>query len=105
MYGLLQIWRERTADGSAPQAMKKVSGPLQKCELSVFLVKIWELVEWKCVSLLVSCCCGIPEFKYMSAVRQGVVVKRPSVRCTGTREDIIGGKVAYGRSLRETKRI
>lgn len=54
-----------------------------------FVVKARELFERNSVALLVLCCCDILEAMEISVVRPDVATKRPRVRCTGTREDII----------------
>lgn len=40
-----------------PEAIKAVVGPLRKCELEEFVVLSMDLVEPKCIALLVSYCC------------------------------------------------
>lgn len=46
------------------------------------------MAEWKCVPSVASYCCDILEGRDMAAVRYGVVVKRPFVRCMMTVRDI-----------------
>lgn len=87
------------------RAMKMVVWPLEKYERSGFQVKTREGLEWKCVPLLVSYCCDISEGKDISAVRHGVAVRRPCVRCMVTGEDIIAGRRSDIRSMEDTRRV
>lgn len=50
-------------------------------------------------------CFDIPQSKPLSAVRHGVVVKRPWARCMVTGEDTLSDEMAGERPTRETKRI
>lgn len=43
----------------------------------MFVVKRRDLIEGKCVPLLVLYCCDILEHKYMSAMHPDVAVRRP----------------------------
>lgn len=87
------------------RAMKMVVWPLKRYERSGFNVKTREGVEWRCVPLLVSYCCDIPEGKDISGVRHGVAVRRPCVRCMVTGEDIIAGRRSDIRSMEDTRRV
>lgn len=58
------------------EAMKTVVVSLQKPELSGFLVMIRELVERKCVPLLMLYCCNIFEFKDVWVVHHIVAINR-----------------------------
>lgn len=51
-------WRKRQMR-LLHEAMKVLVGSLCKGQPRAFLVKIWKLVEWKCVTLLVSFNCEI----------------------------------------------
>lgn len=50
------------------EAMNAVVSPVQKRVLKEFLVKSKRLVEFRCLSLLTSYCCGISDTRYMFAV-------------------------------------
>lgn len=63
------------------KAVRVVVGPLQECELKGFLMRTRELVEWKCITLLVSYCYVIPEAEYMLVLRHDVAVMRPCFTC------------------------
>lgn len=78
---------------------------LQKCELRRSVRNTREPVEWRCVILVVPYCDNILEAEELSTVLHGVAAKRPSVRCMVTREDIIRGKIAGERTVKERKMI
>lgn len=59
------------------KAMKLVVGPAPECEVKGFFGKSRELVEYKCVLLLVSYSCHICSGEDMSAVQLDVAMTRP----------------------------
>lgn len=67
---------------------KAVVRSLQKTMLKDFVLNTRSLIAWNCVPLLVTTCCYIPGVKNLSAVRHGISVKRPSVRCVVTADSI-----------------
>lgn len=62
------------------EAKKVVAGHQQKCKLRGVVVNTMELVVCRCVTLLLSSCCDIPEADNMSAVRLIVAMKTPCIR-------------------------
>lgn len=79
-----------------------VPGPLHKYEQKRCRIKAREMVDWKCGPGPVSYGCPIPEGKDMLAARRGVAVRRPSVRCMVTGDDIVTSQRAYENLPRET---
>lgn len=92
-------------DGVLHKALKVVVRPLQECDLKGFLVQTREVVEWECVSLLVSHSYGIFDSKDMLEVRHSVVVKRPFARGMVTGEYLINGRMASERLLKNTTMV
>lgn len=84
------------------ETMKAVMRPLSKQELNGFLLKSQELVEWKCVPLLIHYCFDVLEDKGILVVRHRVAVMRPYIRRTVTRDDTVSGQMAFEKLLRDT---
>lgn len=61
-----------------------------------------QVVEWKCVPLLLSICRGIPEGKDVSAVRQCVVGRRVCFTCIMTENYVISDGLADRMSVNHT---
>lgn len=57
----------------------------------------------RCVPLLVSYCCHIPDVKYISAVPHGVMVKWTWARCMVAGADIISGEMVDEISRKKTE--
>lgn len=76
--------------------------PSQNCELSRFVVNTRELVERKCVLLLISCYSDITGGEGISPVRHNGAVKRSFIRYMVTGVDIISGQKAWRWPLRDT---
>lgn len=82
-----------------------VLGSLQECELRKLLVKTRELVECRCMLLLMAYWCGILIAKDIQALQHGVVVKKHCVGCMVSEEDIVRDKMDGVRFVRKTMMI
>lgn len=67
---------------------------LQKCEQKGFVVLTIELVQWKCLSLLVSYCSNIPEAQYILTVQYVLTSKIPFARYMANADYIISRQTA-----------
>lgn len=78
---------------------------MQKFKLKGYVLKSRDFVQWKCVFMLVSYCCDIPDSKEISAELRGVAVRSPCDKCMLTGEDVTSGEIGYKRSVKDTKII
>lgn len=62
-----------------------------------------EAAQWKYASLLIWCCCNIPDGRNMLAMQHGTAVEKSSRTFLMTRNNTIGNEIACGVSPRQTE--
>lgn len=87
-----------TTDINISGSFETSSGPPWKGGQKNFVVKNRDLVEGSL--LLASYCSDLTEDNNISAVRHGVAMKRPYVRCVVTAANIMSSEMASGKSVR-----
>lgn len=86
-------------------AMEAVLVLLLECELKGFSVIIMDLGEYRYILLLLSYFRNILKQEDMYAVLYGVAVKRPSVRCTVTGDNLTSVQIASTWPLKDVEMV
>lgn len=98
------VWRERRKR-VFQEARKVEVESLLECKWKEFVLEPRKIVDWKCVSILVSCFCDTLVINDMSADQYEVAKRRPCLKCIVTEDFMISSQMVVVRSWRDIRMV